>query len=495
MPIFAIKDEGLQRSQVMTLLFWLTDVHGPRLTNSPNIRAAAKWAESTFNEWGLSNVRLERWGPFGPGWSNQRFVAHAVAPQTFPLIGYPKAWTPGTSGVVRAEAVMAVIETDADFDKHRGQLRGKFVLTAPARELRALFDAPGHRFTPAELENLARQPESARSNANRPAGPTLSVDFQKKRLQFFLAEGVAALVEPGRGDGGTVFVGDGRLRAARDMPVPTQVVLAAEHYGRLVRLLEKKLPVVLEMDIQNQFDTTDLDAFNVVGEITGTDLADEVVIIGAHFDSWHSGTGATDNGAGSAVMMEAMRILRATGLRMRRTVRIALWTGEEQGLLGSRAYVLQHYGDRTTMALKPEHGKMAAYFNVDNGTGAIRGVYLQRNEAVAPIFSAWMQPFTNLGMTTLAIRNTTGTDHLAFDEVGLPGFQFIQDPVEYQTRTHHSNMDVFERVQANDMMQNAVIVASFAYHAANRADRLPRKPLPKPTPPPPTTTAGAAARD
>ena len=307
--IFAIKDEGLQRSQVMTVLFWLTDVHGPRLTNSPNIRAAAKWVESTFTEWGLSNVRLERWGPFGPGWSNQRFVAQAVAPQTFPLIGYPKAWTPGTSGVVRAEAVMAAIENDADFDKHRGSLRGKFVLTAPARELRALFDAPGRRFTSTELETLSRQPESARPNAGRPPGPALSVEFQKKRLQFFLAEGVAALVEPGRGDGGTVFVGDGRLRAARDMPVPAQVVLAAEHYGRLVRLLEKKLPVVLEMDIQNQFDTTDLDAFNIVGEIAGADISDEMVMIGAHLDSWHTGTGATDNAAGSAVMMEAMRIL------------------------------------------------------------------------------------------------------------------------------------------------------------------------------------------
>jgi Zn-dependent M28 family amino/carboxypeptidase len=294
-------------------------------------------------------------------------------------------------------------------------------------------------------------------------------------------------VEPGRGDGGTVFVGDGRIRTARDMPVPTQVVLAAEHYGRLARLIEKKLPVVLEMDIQNQFDRTSLDAFNVVGDIPGGALADELVIIGAHFDSWHTGTGATDNAAGSAVMMEAMRILRATGLPMRRTVRLALWTGEEQGLMGARAHVAEHYADRATMTLKPGHAKVAAYFNVDNGTGAIRGVYLQRNEAVRPVFASWMEPFRNLGMTTLAIRNTGSTDHVAFDEVGLPGFQFIQDPVEYSTRTHHSNMDVYERGQAGDLMQNAVIVASFAYHAANRAEKLPRKPLPKPAPPAPAT--------
>jgi hypothetical protein len=491
--VYRIKDEGLQRSQVMTVLSWLTDVHGPRLTNSPNIRAAAAWATRTLEEWGLANVRLETWGPFGPGWSNQRFIAHAVAPQTFPLIGYPKAWTPGTDGVVRGEAVMARIEREEDFAALRGRLKGKFALTAAARELPALFDAPGRRFTEPDLENLARQPDPV-PGANRPAGPTPDPEFARKRLQFFLAEGVAATIEPGRGDGGTVFVGDGRLRAARDMPIPAQVVLAAEHYGRLARLLDKKLPVVLEIDIQNQFDRTSLDAFNVLADVPGTDLSDELVIIGAHFDSWHTGTGATDNAAGSAVMMEAMRILRTVGLPMRRTVRLALWTGEEQGLLGSRAYVAEHYADRATMTLKPGHAKVAAYFNVDNGTGAIRGVYLQRNEAARPIFAAWMDPFRNMGMTTLAIRTTGATDHVAFDEVGLPGFQFIQDPVEYSTRTHHSNMDVYERGQPADLMQNAVIVASFAYHAANRTDLFPRKPLPRPAPSATPPAAAVTAR-
>lgn len=362
----------------------------------------------------------------------------------------------------------------------------------PAREVKAWFDAPGHRFTGTELETMAEQPDPSRpANAFTPLTRE-QIEFQKRRMQFFLDEGVAALLEPGRGDGGTIFVGDGRIRDARELPVAPQVVVAVEHYNRIARTLAKGVPVTLEMTIQSTFHTTDLNSFNIVAEIPGTDKADEIVMLGAHFDSWHSGTGATDNAAGSAVMMEAARILKASGLKMRRTVRLALWTGEEQGLLGSRAYAKEHFGDKMTMALKPEQAKIAGYFNVDNGTGEIRGVYLQSNEAVAPIFSAWMEPFKNLGMTTLTIRNTGGTDHLAFDEVGLPGFQFIQDPVEYETRTHHSNMDVYDRIQAADMMQNAVIVASFVYQTANRDSMLPRKPLPKPIAPPATTTSAGA---
>jgi len=305
-------------------------------------------------------------------------------------------------------------------------------------------------------------------------------NFNERRLKFFLDEGVIATIEPGQGSGGTVFVQSGGGQNLTDAPVPPQVVMSVEHYGRLWRMLERKVPVRLEMDIQNKFFDDDLNSFNIVGEIAGMDKADELVMLGAHFDSWHSGTGATDNAAGSAVMMEAMRILKATGLKMRRTVRLALWTGEEEGILGSRAYVTQHFADRTDMKLKPDHSKFSAYFNLDNGTGTIRGVYLQGNEAVAPIFQAWMQPFKNLGMTTLTIRSTGGTDHLSFDAVGLPGFQFIQDPIEYNSRTHHSNMDLYERIQAADLMKDAVIIASFAYHAANRDEKLPRKPLPKP---------------
>jgi Zn-dependent M28 family amino/carboxypeptidase len=295
-------------------------------------------------------------------------------------------------------------------------------------------------------------------------------------------EGVLATIVPGRGTNGTVFVGGSATNAQpnANLGVPS-VTIAVEHYGRMVRTLEKKMPVTIALEVKNTF-TDDTMSFNVVGEIPGTDKADELVMLGAHFDSWHTGTGATDNAAGSAVMMEAMRILKVSGLKLRRTVRIGLWGGEEQGLLGSRAYVTETFGDRATMALKPAHAKFAGYFNVDNGTGAIRGVYLQGNEAVAPIFEAWMKPFNNLGMRTLTIRDTGGTDHQSYDAVGLPGFQFIQDPVEYNTLTHHSNMDTYERIQEADMKQNAVIVAAFVYQAANRDQPLPRKPLPKPQP-------------
>jgi Zn-dependent M28 family amino/carboxypeptidase len=302
-------------------------------------------------------------------------------------------------------------------------------------------------------------------------------------MEFYAREGVVAVLEPGggRNDHGAILVsGPRELREANPTPQPPQIIVASEHYGRIARTLDKNIPVTIELNVDNRYHDETLDSFNVIAEIPGTDKADEVVMLGAHFDSWHAGTGATDNAAGSAAMLEAMRLLKFTGLTTRRTVRLALWTGEEQGLLGSRAYVKQHFADPETMQLKPEHAKLSAYFNMDNGTGAIRGVYLQSNEAVRPVFAAFMSPFENLGMTTLAIRNTGATDHVAFDEVGLPGFQFIQDPVEYSTYSHHTNMDLYERVQPQDMMKNAVIIASFVYHTANRDDRLPRKPLPPP---------------
>jgi carboxypeptidase Q len=479
--IYKIKDEGLQRSKVMEIESYLTDVYGPRLTGSPNIKEAADWAQKTMKEWGLANVKTEAW-PFGRGWQNQRFVANAVTPRAYPLIAYPKAWTPGTNGPVTGEAVIAVIASDKDFDTYRGKLRGKFALSVAMRPVPPQFEAPGHRYTDAELADLAKQPAGG-GRGGRGRG-NVDQDFARRRTQFWLDEGVAAVLDfSSRGDGGTLFVQGGGPRDAKQPPVPAQVTLAVEHYGRIWRTLEKQIPVTLTMDIDNKFFDADLNAFNIVGDIPGTDKADELVMLGAHFDSWHTGTGATDNAAGSAVMMEAMRILKSTGVKLRRTVRIGLWGGEEQGLLGSKEYVKAHFGDPATMQLKPEHAKFAGYFNVDNGTGTIRGVYLQGNEAVAPIFQAWMEPFRNMGMTTLTIRNTGGTDHLSYDAVGLPGFQFIQDEVEYDSRTHHSNMDMYERVQATDMMRNAVIVAAFVYNTANRDDKLPRKPLPKPAAP------------
>ena len=473
--IYRIKDEGLQRSKVMEIESYLTDVYGPRLTGSPNIKEAADWAQKTMKEWGLANVHLETW-PFGRGWQNQMFLAHARTPRAYPLIGYTKAWTPGTDGQVTGEAILAVINTEKDFDTFHGKLRGKFALITPMRDVPAHFDAPAHRYTDAELNELSMQPAAGRGRGRGNFAGDQA--FNRKKTQFWIDEGVLAVLDTIRGDGGTLFVQSGGSRDAKDPPSPPQVVIAVEQYGRIARTLEKKIPVTLSMRIDNTFHDTDLNAFNVIAELPGTDKADEVVMVGAHFDSWHTGTGATDNAAGSAVMMEAMRILKTTGVTLRRTVRIGLWGGEEQGLLGSKEYIKAHYGDPATMALKPEHAKFAGYFNVDNGTGLIRGVYLQGNEAVAPIFQQWMEPLKNLGMTTVTIRNTGGTDHQSYDAVGLPGFQFIQDEVEYDTRTHHSNQDVYERIQANDMMRNAVIVAAFAYNAANRDEKLPRKPLP-----------------
>jgi hypothetical protein len=388
---------------------------------------------------------------------------------------------------VTAEAVLATITSEKDFDEWRGKLKGKIVLTSALRDVPAHFDPPGRRYTASDLDKLADQPP-----ARRAAAAQAQQDFSRKRMQFFKDEGAVALLDASRGDGGTVFV-QAPAGVSRDPKEPLQlpqITLAIEHYGRIARTLQKKIPVTLQLDVQNRFFDDDENAFNIVGEIPGTDKADEAVMLGAHFDSWAGGTGATDNAAGSAVMMEAMRILKATGLKLRRTVRIALWSGEEEGLLGSREYVKAHLGDPATMQLKPDHAKFAAYFNVDNGTGQIRGVYLQGNEAVAPIFRAWMEPFHNMGMNTLTIRNTTGTDHLSFDAVGLPGFQFVQDEIEYDTRTHHSNMDLYERIQPQDMIRNAAIVAAFAYQAANRDEKLPRKPLPKPQPAAPRSTSG-----
>jgi hypothetical protein len=490
--IYQIKDEGFQRSQVMDTLSYLTDIHGPRLTNSPNIRKAADWATRRLTDWGIANVRQETWGPFGRGWSNEKFTANVVSPQPFPLLAFAKAWTPGTNGPVTADATMAVIETDDELAKWTGKLKGKIVLAAKPLDVKPLFDPTARRYTEQQLADLEAQRIDPDAGPRGPRNVQAAQAFARKKMEFFAREGVVAVLEPGNGrnDHGAILVGGPRdLRDPKAAPQPPQVVVATEHYGRIARTLDKNMPVRIELNVQNSYHDQTLDSFNIIAELPGTDKADEVVMLGAHFDSWHAGTGATDNAAGSSAMMEAIRILKAAGLTTRRTVRLALWTGEEQGLLGARAYVKQHFADPDTMQVKPGHAKLSAYFNMDNGTGAIRGVYLQGNEAIRPVFAAWMAPFRNLGMTTLTIRNTGSTDHVPFDEVGLPGFQFVQDPVEYSSHSHHSNMDLYERIQPEDMMKNSVIIASFVYHAANRDDLLPRKTLPKPRKPATTTTS------
>ena len=478
--ISRFQDEEVQHSRIMEVMGYLTDVYGPRLTNSQNIREAGEYAVKTLSSWGLASVHEETWGPFGRGWSNELFEANEIAPRRFSLIAYPKAWTPGTNGPVTADAIYAKIEREEDFAFYRGRLRGLFVLTAPMRVVEAQFDALAHRFTDQELADLA-QPRPPQPPADKGVRDRLrkQQEFNEKLVKFLTDEGAAAWLEPALHDGGTMTVMGGGSRDPKDPPVLPRVAVDIEHYGRIFRTLEKNIPVTLRINIANKFYDDNPDSFNIVAEIPGTDKPDEVVMLGAHFDSWASGSGATDNAAGSAVMMEAMRILKTCNAKMRRTVRLALWTGEEEGLLGSRAYVMEHFADRNSMDLKPDHAKLSAYFNVDNGTGKIRGIYLQGNEAARPIFEKWMMPFKPEGMTTLSARGTGGTDHVSFDEVGLPGFQFIQDPIEYETRTHHTNMDVYERIQAADLKQMAVIVASFVYMTANAEQLLPRKPLPK----------------
>ena len=506
--IWRIKDEGLTRSQVMQTLSYLTDVYGPRLTGSTGIRRAQDWAQKQLRDWGLENVHTEKY-EFGRGWDLKRFSAHMLEPSYAPLIAYPKAWTPGTSGAVRAEVIRADISAESDFEKYRGKLKGLFVLTASPRDVEAVFNPLAHRFSDEELRSIALMPDPAQAGRfgqqfRRPGGPGPNRRLARKINEFYVAEGVAALVDSGRGNGGTIFVASGGERGKDAPAVPPQVTLAVEHYNRICRILDnKKVKVTLEIEVDARFLDQDTNDYNVIAELPGTDLKDELVMVGAHFDSWHSGTGATDNAAGSAVAMEVMRILKAAGLRPRRTVRLGLWSGEEQGLLGSRAYVNEHFATRPTApedmdrtseeyrrlmdappALRPDHPRFAGYWNVDNGTGKIRGIYLQGNEEVRPIFEAWLAPFKDMGATTLSIRVTGGTDHLSFDGVGLPGFQFIQDAVEYDTRTHHSNMDVYDRIQRGDMMQAAVIEAAMVYHTAMRDEKLPRKPLPRPQPRP-----------
>jgi len=496
--IHRIKAEALQNSQVMDHAFYLTDVHGPLLAGSPSYRAAAEWIVKTIKGWGIEDAKLEKWGTLGRSWSSSRFSVHMMEPQQTTLLGIPQSWAPGTEGPVSGEVMLAQIRTMEEAAKFKGQLKDKIVFMEAARELTPPTTPESRRYTDAELDELAKAPDPgaarfpfARMGPQRPGQPGPQFrspdEFRQSRgklSQFLKDEGVLAMVMVGsRGNYGTIFTNLGPLREEKDVLPPPTIILAAEHYNRIARLVEKKIPVKLEIDLKAQFHEN-VDGFNVIASLPGGRKKDEVVMIGAHLDSHYAATGATDNAAGSAVMMEALRILKALNLRMDRTVRLGLWDGEELGFLGSRGYVKEHFADRDTMKLTAGHARLAAYFNYDNGTGKIRGIYAQGNDMVRPIFAAWLDPFKDLGASTVTIRNTSGTDHISFDEVGLPGFQFIQDPVEYSTRTHHTNMDTYDRLQRGDLMQSSAIIASFVYHAATRPDMLPRKPLPKPRPRP-----------
>ena len=491
--IARIRDEGLQRSQVMDHISWLSDVYGPRLTGGPGIKQAAAWTMKKFGEWGLANPHLETF-PFGKGWSLVRFSVHLIEPQVEPLIGFPGSWTPGTNGPVVADVVRVQAESEADLEKYRGTLKGKIVLTQPVRAVRMLEGPFVLRMTDKDFEEAATVPPGRAGGAGR-GGRGGAGSLQQKIQDFYKAEGVVALFNRGsesdmsaggsdlswrqqRPDGGTIFpTGGGSRGADAGTGLPT-VTLAVEHYNRLVRVLDKGVAAKVELNVQTKFyDETTGNGFNIIAEMPGSDpvLKDEIVLLGAHFDSVAAGTGATDNATGSAAMMEALRILRTVGAKPRRTIRIGLWGAEEQGLMGSRAYVREHYGDAAANALKPAHEKLSAYFNSDNGTGRVRGIWTQGNTAVEPIFRQWMEPLKDLGVFAIGPRPVTSTDHVSFDAVGLPAFQFMVDRLEYNSRTHHSNMDTFDRVQGDDMIQQATVIAVFAYNAAMRDSRLPRK--------------------
>ncbi len=484
--VHRIRTEAFENSRVMDHMFHLTDVNGPRLTGSSGYRKAADWLTGKAREYGLSNPHLEKWGPFGRGWEYTQFSAHMLEPAYSPLIGFPLAWSSGTNGPLTGQPSIAVIQTPKDLEKFKGKLKGKIVLVDPVRETSLLTNPLAKRYSDTDLLGLEQAPEPADAPRRLP-GDFRNLDelraFRNKRIVFFKEEGVRAVIFDGAtADGGTVFASRGGSNDLKVPVPPPMIALTPEHYNRIVRLVERKIPVRIELNIEAHTIEENQDSSNVVAEIPGNRKKEQLVMIGAHLDSWQGGTGATDNAAGCAVALEVMRILKSLALPMDRTVRLALWSGEEQGLLGSKAYVKQHFADPAKMDLKPEHALLSAYFNLDNGTGKIRGVYLQGNDMMRPVFSAWFSPFKDLGASTISIRNTGGTDHLSFDAVGLPGFQFIQDPMEYSTRTHHSNMDVYDHVSAADLRQAAAIMASFVYNAATREEMLPRKPLPKPKP-------------
>jgi len=493
-----IRNEGFRNSKVMETVRHLTDSIGPRLTGSPQLKSANEWTRMKLAEWGLQNAHLEEWAPFGRSWSYDFASASMTSPSYAQFYAIPKAWTPATPGEVRGPAIRVTLKTKEDLEKQKGKLTGKIVLLGDPIELKVQEKAALKRYDEEGLEDAGLYRIPSVPSTTGADEYTKRREFRRALAQFLMDEKVLAVFEPGTGgDGGTFDVSGASWRIEDPIGVPS-LVLAAEHFNRVSRLLEAGTVVELTAHVRATMDESAKSAYNTIAEIPGSDPKGEIVMLGAHLDSWHAGTGATDNAAGVAAMMEAVRILKALGVKPKRTIRIALWTGEEQGLFGSEKYVESHFGkwsgpkdeklkdlpryyrlqDRGKLSLLPEHGKLAAYFNMDNGTGKIRGIWSEENFVVAPIFEEWIRPLRDLGVTTVSMRRTSGTDHMSFDEVGLPGFQFIQDDVEYTARTHHSNTDVFDRLQREDLMQASVVIATFVYNAAMRDEPLPRKPLP-----------------
>ena len=507
-----IREEGLGHSHVTEYASGLIDGIGPRLTGSPNLKRANQWTRDQFTAMGCSNAHLEDWGEFGLGWRQLNAWVRMSAPDTAVFIAQALPWSPSSRGAVSGNAVWVDAKDEKDLDRYKGKLAGKVIFFGPVRDVKPVDKPLFRRDEEADLKRIGEYPVHVGEREEFFQEFIKRLEFREKAGQFFSDEHAAAIVVPSRdgrdggGSGGTIFDDGGggmgwftyQREHAEKLPI---VVMAIEHYGRVYRLLKANVPVTIELDVETEFTGDHEHGLDTIAEIPGTDprLRDEVVMVGGHLDSWASGTGATDNGAGTVVAMEVMRILNALKVQPRRTIRVGLWTGEEQGEFGSYGYVKQHFGfvplstapDQLKLPdflrkpagpvqLKPEQQKISGYFNVDNGSGKIRGIYLQENAAIAPIFQQWIAPLSDLGVSTITMRNTGGTDHEAFDSVGIPGFQFIQDPLDYGSRTHHSNMDLYERLQPDDLAQAATVEAIFVYNAAMRDQMLPRKPLPHP---------------
>jgi carboxypeptidase Q len=476
-----IRNEGMNNSHVEKIAYELIDKAGPRLTNSEGYARAATYAVNMLNSWGLKNAAPEAWGEFGRGWElNKSYVAMAE-PYYMPFIAVPKAWTESTKGEISGKVIFVDIQKEEDFANYKGKLQGAIVAMKPSGSQEPTFTADALRYSEEDLTAMETpSPQTSRYTPEQLAEFRARRELRGKIAGFLAEEGVSLVINGVNGRHGTLFTSSPR-DYQKDSPkgIP-EFEMAPEHVNLMARLFENGEQVTVEAEIDAEYKTKDLRGYNVIAEIEGTDdqLKTEVVMLGGHLDSWHGATGATDNAAGCIVMMEAVRILKASGLAPKRTIRIALWGGEEQGLHGSRNYVKNHFGDPETREFTDQQEKISAYYNIDNGTGRIRGIYLQGNEEVRPIFTEWFTPFDDIiDQTTITISNTGGTDHLAFDAVGIPGFQFIQDPVEYWSRTHHTNMDTYERLVIDDLKQMAVIVASFVYNTAQREEKMPRKEL------------------
>lgn len=487
-----IMREEAERSKVMDIAFNLTDVSGPRLTISPGFTRAANYAIRQLKSWGLTDAALDPWGDFGKGWELQRSYVAMSAPYYKPVIALPKAWCSGTNGLQHAQIIVISAKDSASLDEYRGKLAGKIIIMDKSEDYRQSFGADATRYNDAALQKMADAKPVQASPRDTSAQRAPSGQFVQGRPAIQLpniikaiakAEGaIAILTTTNRNHDGTVFVQGGGNFKASDPENFLDLAVSYDDYMTMLRLAKSGIPVKMELDVKTKFTSDDTKGYNVIAEIKGSDkkLQAEVVMLGGHLDSWHGGTGATDNAAGCAIMLEAVRLIHTLGLKPRRTIRIALWSGEEEGIFGSRGYVKKTFGDPVTMQLQPAHANLSGYFNLDNGTGKIRGIYLQGNESVRNVFASWFKPFKDSGASTISINNTGGTDHLSFDALGLPAFQFIQEPIEYDTRTHHSNMDTYDHLIESDMKSSAAIIAAFVYNAAMRDEKLPRKELPKP---------------